>query len=151
MTSIKGMVACGKRGGIPFLDLANVAFFQRTAPRIDPYTGECEPEYVPCSNYTMPSETVCVPINSDKSECPILDILVRREDAVSDLTSTGYKITENSYDFGDNQRYKIAFSKFFSQQYDFDGARDPIIDLVINTDAPCFGYERDKLILPEEG
>ena len=69
MTSIDGMVACGKRGGPNFVDTV----------RVDPVTLKCPGGYEPCSYETNPSETVCLSKKIDKSQCPILDIVIISE------------------------------------------------------------------------
>lgn len=74
MTSIRGMVACGKRGGASFFNRENS--YKNHNWRIDPYTNRCEEGYEPCSNLTTYSETVCKAIGDDLSECPIIEIMM---------------------------------------------------------------------------
>ena len=69
MTAINGMVACGKRGGPTFLETV----------RVDSVLMTCPEGYEPCSVETSPSETICMPLGSDMSECPILDLVIFNE------------------------------------------------------------------------
>ena len=66
MTSLTSRISCAKRGGPIFLDTV----------RVESETGKCPRNYVPCSNYTGPTDTVCVKEYSKEFECPILDIFV---------------------------------------------------------------------------
>ena len=66
MTSVSGVVACGKRGGTSFLDTV----------RVDEESRECPNGMVPCSDQTQPSETVCVDPDKIEEQCPILDFFV---------------------------------------------------------------------------
>jgi len=44
--------------------------------KVVPETGECPRSYVPCSNYTGPTDTICVKEYEKEFECPIIDLFV---------------------------------------------------------------------------
>ena len=66
MTVISDNIACAKRGGPSFLETV----------RVDPNTLKCPRNYVPCSMYTLATDTVCVKEYEAEFECPIIDLFV---------------------------------------------------------------------------
>ena len=80
MTSEQNALVCGKRGGKNFLE----------TQRVDPVTYECPQNFVPCSDLTPPSETVCVESSKKDEECPILDIMFIKQDQIEQKENEGY-------------------------------------------------------------
>ena len=133
MTIDSGMISCGKRGGPTFLETV----------RVDPLTRECPRGLVPC-NYNSPAdETVCVKEYEWEFECPIVDILLVHEDNIFQLESE-FKITEKGYPNKDEKKTFIAFSKTLTRENE---SYAPIISSAINTGLPCYGPDKDRLIV----
>ena len=87
MTSLTERIACAKRGGPTFLETI----------RADPGTGDCPRNYVPCSNYTGPTDTVCVREYEKQFECPIIDLFVVQDVARPYFESLGFEVTSMGY------------------------------------------------------
>ena len=137
MTVDSGMIVCGKRGGPTFMETV----------RVDPTTKECPRGLVPCSDKTPPSETVCVKEYEREFECPIIDIYILKEHEKADAVQLGYQVTETG--FPGNSAVFIAFSKTEVRE---GQSYAPIISSAINSKGnyPCFGPDKDRLIIPED-
>lgn len=139
MTAISGKIACGKRGGPNFLETV----------RVDSVTNECPYPLVPCSKITNATDTVCVKEYERDYECPIIDLFVIHEDNSPFFEANGFQVTEGGYyqEEGDYST-KVAFSKKNAR---VGIGHEPIISTALNTVSPCFGAERDALVLGEKG
>ena len=70
MNRIVDKLPCAKRGGPNFIETV----------RVNNRTLKCPSGYMPCSIYTNPTDTICIPNDADKdAECPILDMFVVHE------------------------------------------------------------------------
>lgn len=75
--------------------------------------------------------------------CPILDMKIVFKSSMSGLDLTGYKFTSNSFTIGGDTGY-VAYTKTRvkdSTNY------EPIIGTEINTGIPCYGPDKNRLIL----
>ena len=138
MTVITDKVACAKRGGATFLN----------AQRVDPYTFECTTGHVPCSAYTAPSDTICVKPYEKEFECPIIDLFVVHQELIPHLTAHGYQVTEDGYQQDGGFKTHIAFSKSIKRK---EVSHEPIISTALNSVVPCYGTERESLVLGDKG
>ena len=88
MPIIKGKLICGKR---------DAATFER-AVRPDPITNECQSSYSPCSSFTSPDNTYCLP--SFISEmCPITHIRFEKSSKLATyLQKSQYEWTTQPFD-----------------------------------------------------
>lgn len=97
---------------------------------------------------TNPTETtICV---KDLAECPIIDIFVVNEAEIEGWKSKGFEVTRKGFldTTEEGSSNHIAFSK--NQTRNGTDVKDPIISTVMNTREPCFGPEKDGLILTKE-
>lgn len=139
MSNLNGVIACAKRGGNDFLSSV------RPNPK-NFINIQCPDDYVPCSNLTSRSETICV---TKLANCPILDILLIDESFASTWESKGYTVSDKSFGNSEGTNSKLAFSKTTNTRYGIVGALEPIIDTAMNTFTPCFGYDSERLILSD--
>ena len=126
--SADGLI-CAKRGGPSFIDTI----------RVEPVTQKCPKGHVPCSPHSSASETVCI-AQGQEYDCPIIDLLFIQEDMVSSMQDLGYTIVKSP------SRY-IAFSKTLGHT-DSDNI-NPFIGSAINTQQPCYGLDKHRLIIDE--
>ena len=143
MTNIAGMTACGKRGGPNFLETI----------RVDSQTKRCPRGTVPCSNYSDSTDTVCVEKDMT-DECPIIDILVIYSESMDYYKKLGYQVTSkgwlssqestNSQESDDSYLTYLAFSKVKAR---VEVGYSAVISTTINTQEPCYGQDRDRLLL----
>lgn len=139
MTKIEDNTACAKRGGPSF----------NNTIRVNPYELTCPFGYEPCSAFTQPSETVCWLIGKDKSDCPIIDIiLVNEREEEAKLKQLGYSFTSQGFDLNEEESTtstRIAFSK--QNSIDNNHSKEAIMSVTLNTFVPCFGYDSERLVL----
>ena len=86
MTSIYDMVACGKRGGPTYLETV----------RVDTVTLSCPQGYVPCSEFTIPSDTICIEPERKRLDCPIIDMFLVK-DSMVEFWGENYEYTNVSF------------------------------------------------------
>ena len=136
MTSIAEKVACAKRGGPNFLETI----------RPDPETFFCPRNTVPCSYYTTINDTICVKEYERDYECPIIDMFVVHEDLIPYLRANGFELTEEGFVQEGGYATHIAFSRVTTRT---DSRQEPIMSTVINTVQPCYGPEKETIVLSE--
>ena len=137
MTIIAGMILCGKRGGPTFLETFEV----------DPETLKCPEGTVLCSDASDATEAVCME-RQNLDQCPILDIVVIYKKDISYYQVIGFEIAGNwPIDEGVDEKYStyLAFSKISARKGVGYG---PVMGTTINTREPCYGAEKDQLIIP---
>ena len=66
---------------------------------------------MPCSIYTDPNNTVCVEEYKMENECPILDILVVKDDVIPRMKEHGWEVAETGYPQEDGYSTHFAFSR----------------------------------------
>ena len=138
MTSISDRKACAKRGGPTFLETV----------RVSPDTGYCPRGYVPCSAYTSLTDTVCVKEYEKEHECPIIDLFVVHETIKPYLEANGFTVTSVGYPQMGGYQTFIAFSKTTTRQ---EVTQEPVISTAMNSIKPCYGTDRERLVLGENG
>ena len=104
---------------------------------------------MPCSPFTAPSDTVCVLPERTVDDCPIIDLFVIHEGIASYLIKNGFKVTSLGFkdQAGAFQTY-LAFSKYTSRR---EVGLEPIISTAINSVKPCYGTDRERLVLGDQG
>ena len=79
MGQLNGVRFCGRRGGLPFVDVL----------RPDPKTLNCPKGSEPCSNFTKPSNTICMsPDLIENGICPITSLEIGPYPNSSNFTSS---------------------------------------------------------------
>ena len=122
MINIHGMVACGKRGGPTYLETV----------RVDTVTLSCPRGYVPCSEFTIPSDTICIEPERKKPDCPIIDMFLVKESAMN-LWKDSFEFTAKNFgNFSDKDKTRLAYSKTHTRNKVVNNG-EPVIDTVINT------------------
>ena len=100
MTSINGLIICGRKGGENYLQAA----------RVDPETRSCPGVLRPCSTKTSPENTICTHPTL-KETCPITFIAIIEKDnlglifPLDELKGSDYEIS----DFSDT--HAVVYSK----------------------------------------
>ena len=136
MTLLGGALACAKRAGPT----------SRDSVRVDPETMKCPESYQACSDHTDKSETVCV---ENLADCPIIDMFTIQEDAISEWKSKGFEITEKGLPLiSEDSATYIAFAK--NQTRDGLASKEPILNIVVSTERPCFGPQSDMIQLTRD-
>ena len=132
------MLVCGKRGGPSFVQTV----------RVNPLYYKCPDGYERCSPHTSHSETICMPYENNKRDCPIIDMLVIAAEQEGMWRNRGYQTTSKTFYSlaGNTFNLKIAFSKRTSRDKT-EGSLEPIISATLNTYVPCYGYDSERLIL----
>ena len=134
------MLVCGKRGGPSFVQTV----------RVNPLYYKCPDGYERCSPHTSHSETICMPYENNKRDCPIIDMLVIAAEQEGMWRNRGYQTTSKTfYSLAENTfNLKIAFSKRTSRDKT-EGSLEPIISATLNTYVPCYAVW-PVIILPHD-
>ena len=99
---------------------------------------------MPCSNETKATEVVCLKPDQIPQECPIIDIAFLTDNDQLSWDYEGYTILDTPLK---RTQQKLAFTKDKFRNYISGGA---IMEVIANTQQPCFGNSKNALILKKE-
>mmetsp|Transcript_42405 Transcript_42405/g.55914 ORF Transcript_42405/g.55914 Transcript_42405/m.55914 type:complete len:154 (-) Transcript_42405:1785-2246(-) len=94
------------------------------------------------------TDTVCVKEYEREFECPIIDLFVVHETIKPYLEANGFTVTDVGYpQQGDYQTF-IAYSKTTTRQ---EVGQEPVISTSINSVKPCYGVDKERVVLGDNG
>ena len=102
---------------------------------------------VACTIYTNPTDTICIEEDKRETDCPILSLFAVHETEIDSVKQLGYTVTEKGFPQADGSLSHLAFSKE-ARGYEF--SQSPIIGTELNTQVPCFGPDRERLVIGKE-
>ena len=120
MNIIEDSIICGKAEGASFMGSVR--------PNVS--TKKCPTNYVPCSEFTSPDNTICVKDTDDKDDvCPITKIVFQEFDSKDDAKA-----------WASNDTYPWKFEDYIDDIYlfwtkDFDAL--PLQQTSIESSSPC--------------
>ena len=132
MNQFLGKRVCGTFGGDPFVNVT----------RPDASTMECPSGTTPCLATTIANETVCYPPDDLSSKCPITDIAIVDNTALSDYEDSGY--TVRSF----NDTTSLVFSKGVPQlpPTTIKVEQEPCMDALRQSSSPGEQFYRPEMM-----
>ena len=132
MNQFLGKRVCGTIGGDPFVNVT----------RPDASTLECPSGTTPCLATTIANETVCYPPDDLSSKCPITDIVIIDNTALSDYEDIGYSVRIF------NDTASLVFSKSVAQlpPTTIKVEREPCMDALQQSSSPGERFYRPEMM-----
>ena len=133
----ENVTICAKRGGPSFMNTT----------RVDPALLRCPSGFSPCSRETKHTETICLEPERIPTDCPIIDMMLVKESEALSWQADGYTVIQSPRFVPikpDQAPRVLAFTKDKFRNYVSGG---PIMEIITNTQNPCFGNSKQSLRL----